>query len=241
VINKAIPASLVSTLQRAALAIDDDGELPSAVRGRIFQQIRVLSDAHAGAAYLRQARLALACGLEVVGYLKGYPAPLAFAQAMLANGINTLDGLYSLAALQKDNETFQSVVVSLFEEGDAAFSPVYAGLACYSAINAVLHDATAVSERGDALPPEDWDVGYYSSLAVSGSAVWEGKGGAAARRTFWYWYLEQAIPGAWDLREPLLRLPVGLSVLHETGAAAETQQSHASGARDTDCQRCGRG
>ncbi|WP_412769925.1 Imm5 family immunity protein [Ralstonia pseudosolanacearum] len=34
---------------------------------------------------------------------------------------------------------------------------------------------------------------------MSGSAVWEGKGGIEGRADYWRWYLDDAIPQAWDV------------------------------------------
>lgn len=77
----------------------------------------------------------------------------------------------------------------------------------FAAINTILYDTNfdVVGENEKSVFPDDWDVGYYGALALSGSAVWEEKGGDANRRSYWRWYLESAIPWAWDV---LASLPV---------------------------------
>ena len=52
------------------------------------------------------------------------------------------------------------------------------------------------------LQPDEWGAEFYSSLAHSGSAVWEEKGGADARSKFWLWYLDKAVPHAWNVEVP---------------------------------------
>ena len=95
----------------------------------------------------------------------------------------------------------------MLEQREQVFVSVYAGMAVFSAINTILYDTNfdVVGETEQSVPPDDWDAGYYAALAVSGSAIWEAKGGAERRRSYWRLYLQNAIPAAWDVLVPLRR------------------------------------
>ncbi|KAG8155164.1 Imm5 family immunity protein [Burkholderia catarinensis] len=201
-----VPQKLADELSSAQALITLDGELPAAVRRGILQLIEELSSAeHADAGYLRRARLAIICAREVVDRLSPYADVLVTARTILASGIAALAGKYDLSVLQRHNDEYHTKVVDLFEHGEVAFVPVYAGMTVFAAINTILYDTNfeVVGENEKSVPPDDWDVGYYGALAVSGSAIWEAKGGAESRRLYWLWYLESALPRAWDVLAPL--------------------------------------
>lgn len=203
-----IPQALTDALSAALSAITPDGELPAAVRRELLRLIEALSsDEHVDAGYLRRARLAMLCAEEAIDWLNPYASVLTAARAMLADGADALAGKYDLVCLERDNGVYHTQVIDLFGHGEAAFVPVYAGMTVFAAINTILYDTNfdVVGENEKSVFPDDWDVGYYGALALSGSAVWEEKGGDANRRSYWRWYLESAIPWAWDV---LASLPV---------------------------------
>jgi immunity protein Imm5 of predicted polymorphic toxin system len=81
--------------------------------------------------------------------------------------------------------------------GTGAFTPAYAGFACLAtarhAVAGEIHDQPA--ERGELdVPPTEWTPCYLASIAVAGGATWEPDTDAAARRAYWRWYTEQAVP-----------------------------------------------
>lgn len=203
-----VPQKLTDGLSSAQALITPDGELPAPVRRGVLQLIEELSSAeHADAGYLRRARLAIICAGEVVDRLSPYVDVLATARTLLASGIDALAGKHDLSVLQRQNDEYHTKVVDLFEHGEVAFVPVYAGMAVFSAINTILYDTNfdVVGESEKGVPPDDWDAGYYAALAVSGSAIWEAKGGTERRRSYWLWYLQNAVPPAWDVLVPLRR------------------------------------
>nr|WP_249172939.1 Imm5 family immunity protein [Burkholderia vietnamiensis] len=77
----------------------------------------------------------------------------------------------------------------------------------FSVIDTILYDTNfdvvGVSEKS--VPPDHWGADHYAALAVSGSAIWEATGGAERRRSYWLWYLQNAVPLAWDVFVPLRR------------------------------------
>ncbi|MCK4140607.1 Imm5 family immunity protein [Ralstonia pseudosolanacearum] len=193
-----IPQKLTVSLRVASILIAPDGELPAGSRKDILLLIEELSSVeHVDAGYFRRARLALICAREVLGYIEPYEDVHVDALVMLERGITALSGKYALEKLKKENGEFHTKVIDLFEYGEAAFVAAYSGMATFAAINAILYDTNfdLVGESEKGVPPDDWDASYYGSLAVSGSAVWEGKGGI----DYWRWYLDDAIPQAWDV------------------------------------------
>ncbi|WP_083266059.1 Imm5 family immunity protein [Burkholderia lata] len=213
------PNELTTALSLSLAAITADGELPANTRRDLLRLIEGLSAAeHADAGYLRRARLAMLCAEEVIDRLSPYASVLTAARTILTNGTDALAGKYELARLERDNGEYHTQVIDLFEYGEAAFVPVYAGMTVFAAINTILYDTNfdLVGENEKSVRPDDWDVGYYGSLAISGSAIWEAKGGGASRRSYWRWYLEDAVPRAWDVLAPLqvrpVQVPPGRSV-----------------------------
>ncbi len=171
----------------------------------MLQLIEALSSAeHVDAGYLRRARLAIVCAMEVLERIDPYRDVVAEARAMVAKGLMALSGKYPLDRLQQECGDFHVKVVDLLEHGEAAYVSTYAGMAVFSAINTVLYDTNfdLVGENELNVPPDEWDASFYGSLAASGSAIWEGKGGMERRRAYWRWYLEQAIPLAWEVLVP---------------------------------------
>ncbi|WP_081938499.1 Imm5 family immunity protein [Burkholderia pyrrocinia] len=203
-----IPQHLSNALSTAATSITAEGELPAAVRKDLLQLIEILSAIeHADAGYLRRARLAVICAREVLGRLSPYVSVLTAAEAILASGIDALSGKCDLATLERTNGEYHTKVIDLFEHGEPVFVSVYAGMAVFSAINTILYDTNfdVVGASEKSVPPDDWGADYYAALAVSGSAIWEATGGAERRRSYWLWYLQNAVPLAWDVLVPLRR------------------------------------
>ncbi|WP_197337258.1 Imm5 family immunity protein [Ralstonia solanacearum] len=201
-----IPQKLATSLKAASILITQDGELPAGSRKDILLLIEELSSVeHVDAGYLRRARLALICAREVLGHIKPYEDVHVDALAILERGTAALSGKYALEKLKKENGELHTKVIDLFEHGEVAFVAAYSGMATFAAINTILYDTNFDLVGGDekGVPPDDWDASYYGSLAVSGSAVWEGKGGIESRADYWRWYLEGAIPQAWDVVSPL--------------------------------------
>ncbi|WP_257786197.1 Imm5 family immunity protein [Burkholderia vietnamiensis] len=145
----------------------------------------------------------MVCAREVLGRLSPYASVLTAAEAILASGVDALSGKCDPATLERTNgEDYMKV--DLFEHGDPAFVSVYASMPIFSAINTILYDTNfdvvGVSEKS--VPSDRWGADHYAALAVSGSAIWEATGGAERRRSYWLWYLQNAVPLAWDVFVP---------------------------------------
>jgi hypothetical protein len=197
-----IPEILAVELTASKNSITRQGELPADCRGKILRLFEDLSVAeHANAGYLRRSRLALICAQESIRRIIPYESVGSVAKAMILNGSLAISGKYDLKTLERENGNFHTEVINLLEHGDTAFVAVYAGMACFSAINTILYDTNfeLIGKYEKDVPPDDWDSSFYGSLAAAGSAVWESKNGQAERLKYWRWYLEEAIPRAWDI------------------------------------------
>jgi hypothetical protein len=86
-----------------------------------------------------------------------------------------------------------------FELGENYFPAIYAGFACWAtARNAAghrPHEPDAPAGELD-LEPDQWSPCFLASLAETGGATWEPNTDPDKRRTFWQWYLLDAIPAA---------------------------------------------
>ncbi|VWB75490.1 Imm5 family immunity protein [Burkholderia diffusa] len=206
-----MPPRLTQELELALRCITQDGELPASSRKTILLVIEELSSKEShDAGYLRRARLAHICASKVLHVIRPYEDVLQSAQQNLEKGVAALLGKYDLKILRAENGEFHTKVIDLLENGEAAFCSVYAGMASFAAINTILFDTNfdIVGESEKQVPPDDWDASFYAALATSGSAVWENKGGIDARRMYWGWYLNVAIPYAWDVIRPLMTTDV---------------------------------
>ncbi|KPC52550.1 Imm5 family immunity protein [Amantichitinum ursilacus] len=207
------PLLLSGALEAAVQSITDDGELSSVERKRLMQIMEDLSAReHVDAGYLRRARLALLCANEVLDKIQPHSLVYSQALSMLRNGLSALGGNYDLLKLRNDNGVFHTGLIDLFDFGEAAFTSVYAGMACFSAINTILYDVDfeLMGRSEKEVPPDDWDASFYAALAKSGSAIWEGKGGGEQRRKFWLWYLQIGIPLCWNVQIQLIDVMHGL-------------------------------
>lgn len=84
--------------------------------------------------------------------------------------------------------------------GPQYFAATYAGWACWAVCRdrfPLIYPRYAASQNSDLdVEPEGWETCFFSSLALSGGAVWEEATSAVDRNTFWLWFLQEAIPNA---------------------------------------------
>jgi hypothetical protein len=81
--------------------------------------------------------------------------------------------------------------------GPETFTAVYAGFACMTAarhaVAGEVHDQP--SERGEIeVSPLEWSPCFLASLVAAGGATWEDGTDHEARRSYWRWYLLEAVP-----------------------------------------------
>ncbi len=201
-----LPPKLSDTLMSAQGRIDVDGQLPPAERKQILECIEELSiSEHAQAGYLRRARLGMLCAARTMEKIKGFPDLQHESAQIWYHTLDALSGKYELSALERDAGAYHADVVDLLEYGDTAFAAVYSGMATLAAANVALYDIdwSIVGDADIDVEPDDWTPWFFSSLSESGGAVWEEKGGAEERRRYWMWFIETAVPLAWQVTTPL--------------------------------------
>ncbi len=201
-----IPPVLLQQLEESKGHITEEGNFPSHFRKAILFLLENLSVIeHEDAGYLRRARLALICAKRVIPLISSIGELRESALAIINNALLALAGEFSMSMLELENERFHTKAVDELHNGESALVSVYAAMASFAAVNTVLFDVDfeKVGIDENVLPPDEWDASFYASIAVSGSAVWERKGGYAERSAFWNWYLQTAIPLAWDVETDL--------------------------------------
>ena len=185
-----------SRVASARSSINERGELAYLTRVELLRSLDgALTTTALGRA--RRASLALACARECAHFwaqagseLELRPV-LDFAQACLNE--HTMFG-----ELQNVAENFEVEVDNVLCEGESHFRPSYAGSATVAAARTVVRDEilddTVSGEK--ILAVQHWGSAFWASCAFAGGAVWEDDidSDDEARRRFWLWYLDTAIP-----------------------------------------------
>jgi hypothetical protein len=196
-----IPEELSQVLSNAEASIDAHGELTAETRLVVHEVMeKLLSQIHANAGHYTRAKLAIGCASSSLFLLDAHPNEKQKAGSVLQSAIDTLSGRYEVDTLEAENEILYADCVNMISDSKITAHVIYASFACNAAANTVLYDSDfeslGVSEKIAA--PEDWDASFYSSIAHCGAATWEEKGDNNKRKKFWVWYLNKAIPYAWD-------------------------------------------
>lgn len=178
-------------------SIDDSGEVPYAKRLSLLMLLGDKKEESDGAGYLIRSKIALSCAKKTLYFWdktvqdSGFLTALEFSTKCLSDS-----SLHSKLEGVMNNMIPQVEDVLYANEKD--HRPAYAGFSCVSALSTVLYDEQfdldAKSEAD--IEPDQWDSAFYSSLAIGGGAIWENDVALdnKARREFWEWYLNKAIP-----------------------------------------------
>jgi hypothetical protein len=194
----AFMSTIESQLAHARSSFNERGELAYLTR---VELLRSLDEAPTTTALGRgrRASLALACARECAHFwaqagsdLELRPV-LDFAQACLNE--RTM-----FAELQNVAENLNVEVDNVLGAGESHFRASYAGAATVAAARTVVRDEIldeSVSSE-EILAVQHWGSAFWASCAFAGGAVWEDGVDMddEARRRFWLWYLDTAIPRA---------------------------------------------
>jgi len=184
---------------RRALADDPEGALALRYRKALWRGLAGLSGARTG--YERRVRLNQACVRQVLDRWDGHFPGDQGVEAMLDVATRRVAGMIADEAAGDARDRFYvEVVENRRYPGDA--SAMFVGLA---AANTVMEariednaDAIPEAEDDEQLDPEAYDTSYMCASAAA-----RGLNGrpadAAARRAFWTWYLDTAIPQVYGL------------------------------------------
>jgi hypothetical protein len=77
-----------------------------------------------------------------------------------------------------------------------------AGYCAYGAVRCALFDEAFdpnqvdVDARDEDTQPDDKDSSFFAAFACSGGAPWDPASHSEARRAFWLWWLDEAVPAA---------------------------------------------
>ncbi|WP_395243929.1 Imm5 family immunity protein [Agromyces sp. MMS24-K17] len=205
--SERMPPALTAELARAAAAIDDDGELPAPERGRMH---RTIDDAarriHPNAARYVRAKLALTCAQASLVHVNGSAELRAESEALLSAIAAAMRGDLDADTLETLHDSAAARTDDLLLSGSVDPRTAYALRAGVAAASTLLYDPEPDELGTPELEsdPTDWEACFFTSLAATGGAVWDGIGDAVERRRFWEWYLAVAVPHAWDPHTPLI-------------------------------------
>lgn len=186
-------------LVKARNSIDNFGELPYTERVSLLISLGGKKGESNEEGYLVRSNVALTCAKKTLYFWdkaspdSGFLTALEFAEKCLIN-----PDMYAELGNVMNNMIPQVENIMYANEKD--HRPAYAGFSCVSALSTVLYDDQFDLEAKSELDiePDQWDSAFYSSLAIAGGAVWENDIvlDNKARREFWEWYLDIAIPNA---------------------------------------------
>jgi hypothetical protein len=183
----------------ADLAATPDGSLCLKRRAELWAALAGLVDPRTG--YVRRVRLNTACVRQVLGRWNerfpqdhGVENMLRLAKQVVAGDVDPDDAI-------AERDRFYVDVVETRKYGDDP-SAMFVGLA---AANTVIE--ALVEDNGDAIPgaedDEELDPEAYDTSYMCASAAARGLNGrpadVEARRAFWLWYLDVAIPEIYSL------------------------------------------
>lgn len=175
------------------------GELEHSLRRQLHDEIeRVTGRAH----WDSYMKLSAACAVKAWPIWEsrfGEGLPVASPLA----GATPEDPALELTPQRAELNRLNTFLDNQFRLGQDFFPAISAGFACW-AVNrdALAGDFSAEPELAETdMDSEDWEPSFFASVAVAGGAIWEASGDSNARRRFWTWYLEEAVPRAYSARD----------------------------------------
>ncbi len=181
-------------LQEAAKNIDRYGELPLMIRLSFFDAGETAGDDGIRISSLLFKRTEYLCAVKTFGIWQS-----RYSDSMPMKILESKMCLNSLkSTLNVDLSRLQTFLDNKFQDGEPAFSSIYAGFSCWAAGKAQLHGFLE-AQRGESdidIEPENWMAAFYSSLAYSGKATWEETHDIAKHREYWTWYIDDCMPNA---------------------------------------------
>lgn len=188
---------LIATIKTGVLAAPD-GNLRLDRRAVLWEVLAAMADARTS--YLRRVRLNAMCVRHVLGrWRERFPHDDSVEQ-MLQLAEDVVAGEIDPDAAIAERDRFYVDVVEIREYGDP--SAMFVGLAAANTVVEAL-----VEDNGDAIPQaeddEDLDPEAYDTSYLCASAAARGldrrPADIEARRAFWLWYLDEAIPEIYAL------------------------------------------
>lgn len=209
-----MPAELQSAVRdgHAALAADTHAVLPLVQRRKLWRSLGPVAmdgeDVLAGDGLRRRVALAELTVRRVLSvWERAFPGDDR-AASLLETARQYLSGEINADAARAASDHFWSRLDGLIARGvDPA--AVYVGYAAAKVRSLALNDqygivpedeeeASSATQRDEDLDPYMWDASFYASSAAAGGMPWEDGSSRERRNAFWRWYLDEAVPAAWD-------------------------------------------
>jgi hypothetical protein len=190
-----------------ALAANADGELILPRRKRIWTALgpRLVEGARAtrGVGLTRRTTLAGLCVRRVLElWTQAWPQNERPVQ-MLSIAEQYLNESLDFTQAWNSKNMFWGELEKMLYEGEHLIE-LNVGFAAANVVTTALNDERFDPQQieadvmDDDLDPYEWDASLYASAAAAGGFTWETGSDATRRREFWQWYLNEAVPGAWE-------------------------------------------
>lgn len=193
---------------RTALAQNEHGDLPLSARKRIWSAMgpRRTTDGRAilSAGLRRRTRLAILTAQKVISIWRLSFPENNQPEFMLATTEEYMKGQADYKTAWKRQNQFWGELDNL-KAYAVKYSPsVNVGYAAAVVVSTALNDEqfdpqqleSDVSDRD--LDVYDWDASYLACAAYAGGASWQPESDDNRRREFWEWYINEAVPSAWN-------------------------------------------
>lgn len=164
--------------------------------------MKLISDKeHPRAFHFRFAKLSLICAERSKHFLNGYGEQTLNAEDLIEKARRCLYGEYDISDLKRDCDKLRPILNELVSSGEKFHVIAYAAFSCLAAAESIVYgfENQLINSSELEIDVEDWDASFFSNIAFSGAATWEGKGNETKRREFWVWFLNDAIPRSWEI------------------------------------------
>ena len=202
-----LPDNLLQLQQEALAAVrtNPEGMLPLSWRMRMWAALgpmqREGTRATRSVGHRRRTVLALLCAKHVLAIWENEWPQLAWPhEAMQAAEDYLSDKI--------DFETARTIArrcytnLENFSPPKSKYYTIYAAFAAVGSLNVALHDEEfdpeEIDENLSDRDLDDWDPAFYAACAYAGSFPWGDSPDPSKPQEFWEWYLQMAIPQAWD-------------------------------------------
>ncbi len=179
--------------------LNQRGDLPSYQRQKIYSLFN--SNLNKNLGHIKRAKLELLCAWKTLHIWESCPFTDNLARELLEISEQCLQEKMTTVELSQKSDGFYFLVDDLISEGEEYLDAAYAGFACAAAVNAVLYDIdlNLVGIPDQDKEPEDWLACANACDAYSSVRSWKiEESNVPKRREFWEWFLNQAVPSAWN-------------------------------------------
>ena len=199
--NMKVPLPIQEALTACHQSFSSSGEPSFESRRQLLLTFEALGVAsHTEEARYRRTLLAIKCAQKSLAEWETVLPTDREPHLLLELLASAMCGKVAAKDLESRNNAYRTHVDDVLFLGEAYHPAAYAGFSCFAAVAQLLYDDVPEFMAGGELEvdPQEWGAEFLASLAYCGGAVWENIGSPECRREFWLWYLDEAVPSAFN-------------------------------------------